>query len=90
MEISFDPAKRDATLRERGLDFADAGALFAPPSLTVEDDRTDYGEPRFITYGMLRGRMAMVAWTPTEGGIRVISMRKCNAREQARLAARMG
>jgi uncharacterized protein len=90
VEISFDPAKREATLRERGLDFADAEALFAPPSVTVEDDRFDYGEPRFITYGMLRGRLAMIAWTPSDDGIRVISMRKCNEREQARLATRMG
>jgi uncharacterized protein len=29
MDISFDPAKRDKTLAERGLDFADAGLVFA-------------------------------------------------------------
>lgn len=90
MEISFDPVKRDATLRERGLDFAEAAALFADPSYTVEDDRFDYPEPRFLTFGLLHGRMAMVAWTPTDDGIRVISMRKCNEREQAKLASRMG
>lgn len=90
MEISFDPAKRDATLRERGVDFAEAGTLFAEPSYTIEDERFDYREPRFLTFGMLRGRLTMAAWTPTNDGIRVISMRKCNGREQARFAARMG
>lgn len=45
IEISYDPAKRDATLRERGLDFADAAALFDTPSITLEDDRFDYPEP---------------------------------------------
>jgi uncharacterized DUF497 family protein len=90
MEISFDPAKREATLRERGIDFAEAGLLFDDPSYTLEDDRFAYPEPRFLTYGMLHGRLAMIAWTPTETGIRVISMRKCNEREQARFAARMG
>ncbi|MCC6440576.1 MAG: BrnT family toxin, partial [Rhodanobacteraceae bacterium] len=29
MDIEFDPAKRAMTLLERGLDFADAGALFS-------------------------------------------------------------
>lgn len=90
MEISFDPAKREATLLERGLDFADAAPLFDDPSFTVADDRFDYPEPRFLTFGILRGRQAMVAWTPTESGIRIISMRKCNEREQADFAARMG
>jgi uncharacterized DUF497 family protein len=28
MEVTFDPAKRDATLKERGLDFADAATIF--------------------------------------------------------------
>ena len=29
MEITFDPAKRDLTLKNRGLDFADAAKVFA-------------------------------------------------------------
>ena len=29
MAITFDPAKRERTLSERGLDFADAGEVFA-------------------------------------------------------------
>ena len=29
MRITFDPAKRDKTLAERGLDFADAALVFA-------------------------------------------------------------
>ena len=90
MEIGFDQAKRDATLRERGVDFADAALLFEYPSFTASDDRFDYPEPRFITFGMLRDRLAMIAWTPMPDGIRVISMRKCNEREQARFTARMG
>jgi len=65
MEISFDPVKRARTLRDRGLDFADAGRLFAGPTLTLEDDRFDYPEPRFQSFGVLDGRLLMVAWTPT-------------------------
>jgi uncharacterized protein len=47
--ITFDPAKRGTTLRERGLDFADAAEVFFGRTLTVEDGRVDYGEPRFVT-----------------------------------------
>ena len=35
MAISFDPAKRDMTLAERGLDFADAEKVFAGPLVRV-------------------------------------------------------
>lgn len=90
MEISYDPAKREATLRERGLDFVEAATLFEGPNVTVADDRHEYGEPRFITYGLLRDRMVMAAWTPTENGARIISMRKCNDREKRKFASRMG
>lgn len=53
MEISFDPAKRAATLAARGLDFADAGRLFAGLTYTRPDDRFDYPELRFQTFGLL-------------------------------------
>ncbi|WP_406698451.1 BrnT family toxin [Sphingomonas qomolangmaensis] len=53
MEISFDPGKRDATLRERGLDFADAGSVFDGRVKTLVDDRVDYGETRYVSYGWI-------------------------------------
>jgi uncharacterized protein len=30
----------------------------------VADDRFDYGEPRYISAGHLRGRMVVIVWTP--------------------------
>ena len=39
-------AKRESTLKTRGLDFADAEAVFAGLTLTFEDDRLDYGEQK--------------------------------------------
>ena len=53
MEISFDPLKRAMTLQDRGLDFNDAARLFDGPTLTLEDDRFAYPEPRFQSYGLL-------------------------------------
>ncbi len=82
MKITFDATKRQATLDERGLDFADAEFVFDGLTLTAEDARKAYGEERFQTVGFLEGRMVMVVWTPRNAGRHVISMRKCNAKEQ--------
>jgi uncharacterized protein len=90
VKITYDPAKRRKTLAERGLDFEDASAVFAGVILTLEDDRQEYGEPRFQTYGLLGQRLVMAVWTPRGAARHVISMRKCNAREKARFQARLG
>ena len=57
MKITYDPAKRDWTLRERGLDFEQAAQVFARPTFDNPDDRRDYGETRIITVGRLGDRM---------------------------------
>ncbi len=82
MTIEFDEAKRAATLEARGLDMARAGEVFAGATLTVEDDRRDYGEDRFITIGFLEDVMVVLVWTPRDGAYRIISMRKANERER--------
>ena len=90
MEIAFDPEKRARTLAERGLDFRDAGVVLANAVTTFDDTRFDYPEPRKITFGFLDGRLLAVVTTPIENGVRVISMRKANDREQAKYRKRMG
>jgi uncharacterized DUF497 family protein len=90
VRITYDAAKRAKTLAERRLDFEDAARVFNGATLTLLDDRQDYGEPRFQTYGLLGRRLVMVVWTPRGADRHVISMRKCNAREKARFEARLG
>ena len=82
MPIEFDAAKRIDTLQARGLDMARAGEVCAGATLTVEDDRQDYGEDRFITIGFFDGAMVVLVWTPRGGAHRIISMRKANERER--------
>lgn len=82
MEIEFDPAKRDTTLEARGRDMARATEIFSGPTLTVEDDRQDYGEMRYITVGLLDDRMVVMVWTRRGETRRIISLRKANDREQ--------
>ena len=88
MRITFDRAKREKTLRERGIDFKDARHVFAGRTLDRRDDREDYGEVRMLTVGHLNGRMVMVVWTQRGSARRIISMRKCNAKEQAKFRVR--
>ena len=82
MDIEYPPAKRDATLADRGLDMARAAEVFGGATLTVEDDREDYGETRLITIGFLEARMVVMVWTQRGAARRIISLRKANEREQ--------
>lgn len=90
MEIEYDPIKRAATLKARQLDMERAGKVFDGPHLTFEDDRQDYGEPRYITLGHLEGRMVVLAWTPRGTACRIMSMRKANERERDKYGPRLG
>ena len=88
MLIEFDSEKRVQTLTDRGLDFADAPLAMSGDQLTMLDTRIDYGEARFITVGFIENIMVMVVWTPRGEVRRIISMRKCNEREQTRYQQR--
>jgi len=87
--ITFDKAKRDRTLRERGLDFADASEVFDGDRATWISDKLDYGEARYVTIGFLKGRMVIVVWTERGVDRHIISMRHCHAKEERKLRARL-
>jgi len=60
MKISYDPAKRDWMLRERGLDFEHAEQVFAGPTIDITDLRRDCGERRINSVGYLNARTVLV------------------------------
>lgn len=84
MKISFDPAKSERNAAERGLPFDLAGEFDFETAMIDEDDRRDYGETRYLAFGRLGERLHALCFTRVEGGIRVISLRKANAREVRR------
>lgn len=90
MRISYDPGKRERTLEGRGLDFDDAAEVLAGPTFEAEDTRRHYGEARMICFGVLARRLVVVCYVARGEIRRVFSMRKANAREQARIAPRLG
>ncbi|MGL4489139.1 MAG: BrnT family toxin [Rhizobiaceae bacterium] len=82
MELEWDEAKRQDALRERGLDFADVVRFRFEQQYTIQDNRTEYGEPRFVSTGYLDGRLCVLCWTFRDDKMRIISLRKANEREQ--------
>ena len=90
MKYEWDENKSATNLQKHGLNFEDAELFFSGVCVTFEDDRYDYGEPRFITLGTLEGRVVVVAHTPRHEATRIISMRKANEREQENYQKRLG
>lgn len=82
MKFVWDETKRKSNLLKHGMDFADAESVFRGATLTFQDDRTDYGEQRFLTIGMLRNRVVVIAHTEQNDLFRIISMRKASKNEQ--------
>lgn len=77
----WDEAKRQRTLQDRGIDFADVERFDFAKADVRPDLRRDYGEPRYRAIGMLDGRLHVLIFTPRAGGVRVISFRRANSRE---------
>ena len=82
MRIAWNETKRRTNLRKHGLDFADAQGVFNGITFTMEDRRFDYDEQRFITLGMLRDVVVVIAHTESGSTIRIISMRKATRNEE--------
>ena len=56
--------------------------MFAGDIVTIPDDRFEYGEDRYITLGLLKLRVIVVAHTERRRVIRLISARKATPREE--------
>jgi uncharacterized protein len=82
MNVKWDGKKRKANIEKHGIDFIDGPAIFDGCTLTMIDDRYDYGEERFVTIGILEGRVVAVVHTESEDSIRIISIRKATKNEE--------
>ena len=84
MDVSFDPIKNAQNIELRGLSFERAAGFEFATAWIVVDDRKDYGETRYRAIGFLEERLHALVFTETQVGIRVISFRKVNQREERR------
>jgi uncharacterized DUF497 family protein len=82
-EFEWDQEKNRTNLAKHGVSFEEVRAIFDGPVFTAPDDRRDYGEERFISYGQLGTLVvAVVVHTSRGGPIRLISARKASRKER--------
>jgi uncharacterized DUF497 family protein len=81
MHYEWDEAKRQSNIQKHGIDFRGIERVFAGETVTTLDDRFDYGESRYVTVGVLSGRVVVIAHTETQEVIRIISVRKATKHE---------
>ena len=79
MGITYDPAKNERNIRERGLSFERAADFDFQTALIADYSR--HGEMRRVAVGYLDKRLHLLCYIPLPDGIRVISFRKANKRE---------
>lgn len=83
MEFEWDEVKRQSNVHKHKIDFIGIDQVFEGETVTILDDRFDYGEERFITFGLLDGRVVVIAHTETDEVIRIISVRKATKHEES-------
>jgi uncharacterized DUF497 family protein len=85
MRLIFDPLKDQSNQAKHGLSFSDFQGFDAEPEpLTVVDDRVDYGEIRYQTFGRINGVGYMVVTAKSESALRLISFRRAHEKEMRR------
>ena len=83
MEFEWDPDKASFNERKHGVAFPFAARVFLDESrLEWTDTRRQYGEPRWITVGLIEGFEIVVAFTTRGDTIRLISARKADRHER--------
>lgn len=86
MRFTYDPAKSKRNIDERGLVFDLAEDFDWSSALIAEDTRQDYLERRYQALGLIAGQLHMLVFTPRDGAVHVISLRRANKRERNRYA----
>lgn len=84
MDIEYDPAKNERNIAVRGLSFELARSFDWNHALVVEDIRREYPEARFQAFGSITDRLYVLVFTIRGSSLRILSLRKANAREIAR------
>ena len=82
MRFEWDGAKRRSNLRDHGIDFTVIEKILAGATISVVDDRFDYGEMRIQTFGLLNDKVVAITHTQTDDVMRLISIRKATKHEE--------
>jgi uncharacterized protein len=82
MRFEWDESKRRSNIKRHGIDFVEVEIVFAGETITSLDDRYSYNETRFLTFGLLWGRVVAIAHTEAHEVMRIISVRKATKNEE--------
>ena len=85
-KLEWDEAKNERNIRERGIPFEFAAEFDFKTALFVTEPREKYGESRIRALGFLGERLHVLVFTMRGESLRVISLRKANAREVRKYA----
>jgi uncharacterized DUF497 family protein len=80
-DFEWDEAKAAGNLVRHGVTFDGIRRFEWDTCATFEDRRTDYGEVRFVSHGLIADRLHVAIRTMRGGRCRLISLRKANGRE---------
>jgi len=78
---SWDESKRQQNIKDHGLDFEGAEAIWDNFTITREDIRKDYGEQRLVTFGILDGDVVVLVHTERDDDMHIISLRQAEKHE---------
>ena len=77
----------ERNIADRGLSFDLAEEFDWNTVLITDDARKTYPERRHQALGLIIDRLHMLVFTPRDGAVHVISLRRANQRERSRYAA---
>jgi len=83
IEYEWFEGKRQEVLAARGIDIVITGPqVLADPNVVIEqDNRQDYGEERFLAYGMVKGERLCLCFTMRKGKIHLITIFKMRKKQ---------
>jgi uncharacterized DUF497 family protein len=81
-DFEWDPKKEAQNVAKHGIDFTTASLIWNDFASERPDSRRDYGEPRFIAFGVAESRILAVVYTWRRGARRIISARSAHSRER--------
>jgi hypothetical protein len=82
LRIAFDPHKSEENFRKHGHRLEDFRGFDRSP-ITISDERRDYQEPRWRSFGRIDGLGYMIAFTVREDELRLISFRRAHEKEMS-------
>ncbi len=80
MQFEYDPDKSKDNKNKHGVDFEEAKHLWDGPVVTVPSPG-DYGEDRYVVFGMIRNKHWTAVITNRNGSTRIISVRRSRKKE---------